>query len=116
MRANKMLFVALCAGMPGVLPALAQQGGMVVPPPAIQAIDAHLQQIRTREQRETMESKSPASIPPRQTARSSATVKNPASAKSKELPSTIQDLDEQAIFERPGLIDAQGKSQKRSRK
>lgn len=48
------------------LPVLAQQ--VVMPPPAIQAIDTHLQQSRTQKQHEAMEErKRDASLPPRKT-------------------------------------------------
>ena len=113
MRANKMWFVVLGTGLSGPFPALAQQGGMVVPPPAIQAIDTHLQQTRTREQREMIESKSVALVQSRQTTSPTGSKRNPVAAKPKEVPSTIRDLDEQAIFDRPGSIGADGKSQRR---
>ncbi len=104
MRANEMLFVALCAGLLVPFAAMAQQGGMVVSPPAIQAIETHLQQNRTREQREMMEYKNTAPVPTRQSTYSAGAMRKPVAAKPKEAPSTIQDLDEQALFDRPGAV------------
>ena len=49
-------------------PAFAQQ--MVMPPPAIQAIDTHLQQSRTQKQHEALGEERAASSPPRQTTQS----------------------------------------------
>jgi len=117
MKTNEMAFAALCAGLLVPFPTLAQQG-MVMPPPAIQAIDTHLQQTRTREQREAMEDKSAASVSLRQAAygQSGGAVKKPIVAKPKAVQSTIQDLDDQALFDRPGSIRADNKSPRRATK
>ena len=68
MKANKMVSALPVFCLLVSLPALAQQN-LVMPPPAIQAIDTHLQQSRTQKQREAMEQKRAASLPPRQTTR-----------------------------------------------
>jgi len=117
MKTNEVAFAALCAGLLVPLPALAQQG-MVMPPPAIQAIDTHLQQSRTREQREAMEYKTTAPVSPRPAPLSQpgAPVKKSVVAKPKVVQSAIQDLDDQALFDRPGPIRADSKSPRKPSK
>lgn len=114
---KEMLCVVLGSCLLVALPVLAQHA-MVMPPPAIQAIDTHLQQTRTREQRDAIESKSAAPVQSRQAAHNQpgGSVKNPVAAKPKEAPSTIRDLDDQALFDRPEPIRADGKSRGRATK
>lgn len=101
MKTNKLVLAVLCVCLLASLPALAQQH-MVMPPPAAQAIETHLEQTRTQEQREAMENKSAAPATPRKAARKkpAGSIKTPAVTK--EAPPTIQDLDDQALFDRPG--------------
>ena len=117
MKTNEVALAVLSAGLLIPFPVLAQQG-MVIPPPAIQAIDTHLQQTRTREQREAMEYKNTPPVPPRPAAygQSGGSVKNPVVKKPKAVQSTIQDLDDQALFDRPGPIRADNKSPRRPTK
>ena len=117
MKTNKAVLAMRCACLLLPLPALAQQG-MVMPPPAAQAIEQHLQQTRTREQREDIENKRAVPVAPRQATRKQpvASVKNPALTNSKEAPSNIQDLDDQALFDRPGQMRSDGKSSRRPTK
>lgn len=107
---NEVALAILCAGLLVPFSVLAQQG-MAMPPPAIQAIDTHLQQTRTREQREAMEFKNTALVSPRPATygQSGGSVKNPVVKKPKAVQSTIQDLDNEALFDRPGPIRADNK-------
>lgn len=107
------LVIMLCACLPVSLSALAQQG-MVMPPPAAQAIESHLQQTRIREQRDAMETKKTVPVTQRQAAHSQP--KNPVAAKPKEAPSAIQDLDGEALFDRPGQVRTDSKSRGRQTK
>jgi len=75
------------------LPALAQQN-LVMPPPAIQAIDTHLQQSRTQKQREAMEQKRAAApVPHQQTARKKSDSSKTGAVKAKSNPA----LHEQSL-------------------
>lgn len=65
MRTVNIVLIAVCVCLHSPLAALAQHV-MTGPPPGIQAIDAHLQQTRAREQREAMNQKSAIPVPPRQ--------------------------------------------------
>lgn len=120
MKTKEMVRAVLgsCLPVAFLAPPVLAQHTMVMPPPAIQAIDTHLQQARTREQRDAIESKSVAPVPPRQATHSQpgGAVKNPVATKPREAPSTIRDLDDQALFDRPEPIRAEGKSRRRTTK
>lgn len=97
----------LCAGFLSTFPALAQHG-MVMPPPAIQAIDTHLQQNRTREQRDAIEYKR--SVPVEQIQpqnyQTGGIKKNPAASKSKSPQTSKQSFDDQSRFDRTEQLRA----------
>jgi|GEM_PF-6791201 len=87
MKTNYTLFTLQIVGLLVSLPALAQPGTQT-----IQAIDRHLQQTRTAEQRKAMETKSADALPPGKTTNSQqpkkkATKKKPKAVKK---PETVQ--------------------------
>lgn len=92
MKANKMVSALPVFCLLVSLPALAQQN-LVMPPPAIQAIDTHLQQSRTQKQREAMEQERAASLP-RQTTRNKPGNQKPDAATAK--PKAVRKLSKTA--------------------
>jgi hypothetical protein len=69
----------------------------MLPPPAVHAIESHLQQERTRQQRQALEAQRAVPVPSRPakpTPPQAARVPGAA-------PSRFQNLDDEAIFERP---------------
>lgn len=67
----------------------------VMAPPAVHAIESHLQQERTRQQREAMEAQRAVPLPSR------PATPYPPQAVPQATPSRFQNLDNEAIFERP---------------
>lgn len=109
MRTNKLVNVALYAGLITSLPAIAQQGAMI-PPPAIQAIDTHLQQKRTRDQRELYESRSASPLPPAQSAnyQTGGIEKAPPVNRAKIVRTPDQGIDDQNRLDRSDQLRASG--------
>lgn len=107
MKTEKMIRLLLCSGLLCSLPALAQQG-RVMPPPAIQAIDTHLQQTRTREQRDAIENKSSAPVeqtqPPNY--QTGGIKKNLGTSKPKSPQATKQNFDDQTRLDRTEQLRA----------
>lgn len=103
MRTNKMVFAFLCACFLLASHPVFAQHAMIGPPPAIQAIETHMQQTRTREQRDAIEQKSAAPVPPRQavTGQPGDTMKSPAAAKPKALQPSPPDTDSKPPRKQP---------------
>lgn len=111
MQTNKWVNTVFFAGLVSSLPAIAQPSA-VIPPPAIQAIDSHLQQKRTREQREVYESRSVSPLPPAQpsTYQTGGIEKTPAANRAKNVRKQDSAVDEQNRLDRPEPLRASGKS------
>lgn len=111
MQTNKWVTTVLYTGLVFSLPAIAQPGP-VIPPPAIQAIDSHLQQKRTREQREVYESRNVSPLPPAQPSiyQTGGIEKTPAANRAKNVRKQNSAVDEQNRLDRSEPLRASGKS------
>lgn len=114
MQTNKWVNTVFFAGLVSSLPAIAQPSA-VIPPPAIQAIDTHLQQKRTREQREqreVYESRSVSPLLPAQpsTYQTGGIEKTAAANRAKNVRKQDSTVDEQNRLDRSEPLRASGKS------